>query len=159
MRRVKEDVLRELPPRIIEDFFCAASPHQIDLIEALDRRGAGFSLDSVTQKRGEKGEKGESVLKGILLHRRVASHPCLAGGDPHALSGKVDGLVSLLESLEMIEREEEGVEEEEEFIKEGQEHKAIIFFQFVDFLHLVEREVCERYKINYITLTANRSLQ
>jgi len=33
LRRMKEDVLQDLPPKIIQDYFCQLSPLQVNLLK------------------------------------------------------------------------------------------------------------------------------
>ena len=50
LRRVKEDVLQDLPPKIIQDYYCELSPLQVGLVNTdklssfVRRRGIGSFL-------------------------------------------------------------------------------------------------------------------
>ena len=80
LRRVKEDVLGDLPPRILEDYFCTPSQSQIEAIERAEEDG-GLSLEDVAEQKlgeGVKGKREVGILKSLLTHRKLASHPNLA---------------------------------------------------------------------------------
>lgn len=67
LRRVKEDVLDDLPPKIIQDYYCDLSPLQLSLYESI---GRGTGPDAV------QGGK-QHIFQALQFLRRVCSHPAL----------------------------------------------------------------------------------
>ena len=58
LRRVKEDVLDDLPPKIIQDYYCDLSPLQLSLYESL----------------GQSGTKAAQVVLDFAFNVRSSSH-------------------------------------------------------------------------------------
>jgi superfamily II DNA or RNA helicase len=140
LRRTKEQVAPELPPRTEVVIRCPLSDGQRTLYEAvrqaaLQELGPRKGAEGGRRPRGKKGkEEGAKegagnnagtrriqVLAALLRLRQVACHAALVpGGDPSIPSGKMD---LLLESLQNV-------------IDEG--HKALVFSQWTSLLDLVE---------------------
>jgi len=59
LRRLKEDVLADLPPKIVQDYYCELSPLQSQLYEDFARSQAG---QIVTQSIGEDSRGEEDGL-------------------------------------------------------------------------------------------------
>lgn len=114
---------------MIEDYFCKPSESQIEAILRIEERGV-LSLEEMAKHKlgeGMSEKKRVNVLKSLMMHRKLASHPFLVDHEPDLSSGKLDGLVSLLESLEIIREPEEEEKRDSGFI-EASAHKALIFF-------------------------------
>ncbi|KAA8492942.1 TATA-binding protein-associated factor [Porphyridium purpureum] len=90
MRRVKDDVLQELPPKIIQDLYSDMSPLQAVLYEEFSERvlQSGFELDNkdreslIDDGTFEDAESGGSsasthVFQALQYLRRLCSHPKL----------------------------------------------------------------------------------
>ncbi|MAB88339.1 MAG: hypothetical protein CMJ90_02625 [Planctomycetes bacterium] len=114
LRRTKEQVAPELPPRIEQTVLVTLSDEQQELYEQLREAGArALSAGDL-----DDGRARMNILEVLLRLRQVACHPGLV--DPaRAASGKVD---LLLDELAQVT---------------GSGHKALVFSQFVKLLDLV----------------------
>ena len=91
MRRMKEDVLKDLPPKIIQDHYCELSPIQQHLYEECLKREKKHTLISNTSTPEEKETINESdgnqddidskqsrhVFQTLQYLRKVCNHPKL----------------------------------------------------------------------------------
>jgi SNF2 family DNA or RNA helicase len=129
LRRTKDQVARELPPRIEQTLHVelegAQAKFYAELLESY-RQSVLERVDRVGVARAKM-----HILEALLRLRQAACHPVLA--DPHrsaAPSAKLDALMPALD----------------EVIAEG--HKALVFSQFTSFLALV-RERLDRAGVTY----------
>lgn len=76
LRRLKQDVLKDLPPKITQDFYCDLSPLQVQLYE-------DYAQSQLNKKSDSSGAKNDSMKRAphvfqALQHlRRVCNHPKL----------------------------------------------------------------------------------
>ncbi|KRY79818.1 TATA-binding protein-associated factor [Trichinella pseudospiralis] len=89
LRRKKVDVCRDLPPKIIQDYYCSLSPVQQELYQAYS--------DAVQEKvasaaAGRESRKG--ITFSILTYlRKLCSHPLLvADSEPELMRSALDKL-------------------------------------------------------------------
>ncbi|MGE3165381.1 MAG: SNF2-related protein [Planctomycetota bacterium] len=125
LRRTKEQVLTELPPKLEQTIFCEMEPEQQNLYQEL----AEHYRQALTQKVAEVGlgKAKIHVLEALLRLRQAACHPALLNrGHEAAGSVKLDVLGDHLESIQA----------------EG--HKALVFSQFTQFLALVRTDLDRR---------------
>ena len=115
LRRLKRDVLPELPPRTDMILEVELDPAERDVYAAV--RAA--TLRDVVSKLKEGGSV-LLALEALLRLRQAACHPALVPGQQAASSSKIE---ALLENLE-------------EIAAEG--HKALVFSQWTSLLDLVE---------------------
>ena len=138
LRRTKEQVAPDLPPRTERQIFCEPDEKQRKFyLEKRDHYRA-LLLKMVEDKGLEKSRF--QVLEGLLRLRQICNHPILV---EKSYTGKSAKLEMLLETIETLQ-------------SEG--HKALIFSQFVQMLKLIEKELKAR-KIPYSYLdgkTKNR---
>jgi TATA-binding protein-associated factor len=102
LRREKEQVLQELPPKCITDIPCTLSREQQDLYEKFCLRAEARSALSALQKttavsgNGNKVEidkgaasstLGDDALRSLLYLRLLCTHPSLVQGNRHSGSG------------------------------------------------------------------------
>jgi len=118
LRRLKQQVAKDLPDRIEERRDCELGEIQRKLYLAELRR----SREQVMQTVAEKGLNKSKihVLAALTRLRQICCHPHLVGSD--SPSGKTETLFELLEPL----------------LAEGQ--KVLLFSQFVQMLKLLEAE-------------------
>jgi hypothetical protein len=130
LRRLKKHVAKDLPDRIEERRDCPLGDEQRKLYLAELRR----SRDQIMQAVQEQGlnKSKMHVLAALTRLRQVCCHPALVGSD--TASGKTETLFELLDPL----------------VSEGQ--KVLVFSQFVQMLHLLEKE-CHDRQINTHILT------
>ena len=128
LRRLKSDVLAELPPRTEINLQLELSPGEMALYEAL-RREAMERLDR-EGSQAAPGHKRLLLLAEIMRLRRVCCHPRLALPDTDLPSTKLEAFAEILDELL------------------DNRHKALVFSQFVDHLSLI-REYLDRRQIRY----------
>ena len=121
LRRLKRDVLADLPP-LTEVQHDVHWSEDESLRYALLRKQIHDKLYTVHGKRNNKLE----VLAEIMRLRRFCCHPALVFPDAPRECSKIDAFLDLVEEL-----------------RENQ-HRALVFSQFVDFLALVREHLDER---------------
>ncbi|HVB58299.1 MAG TPA: DEAD/DEAH box helicase [Candidatus Acidoferrales bacterium] len=125
LRRLKSDVAKDLPPKILMDRQCELTPEQAQLYKR-------FALEEQNRIRNLPETKVKidiSILTAILRLKQICCHPALITGDTERIydrSGKLDAFVEILEEL-----------------VEGGE-KALIFSQFTRMLVLLRRVLDDR---------------
>ncbi|XP_074595311.1 histone acetyltransferase 1 [Brevipalpus obovatus] len=83
LRRMKEDVLNDLPPKIMQDYYCELSELQSKLYEDFARSRARKNLEDTVQSLDEvceksKDNKGSSnIFQALQYLRKVCNHPKL----------------------------------------------------------------------------------
>jgi hypothetical protein len=120
MRRQKEEVAPELPPKTEIDQFCEMNPEQRKIYEEILVACRRMVLKDVEEKGIEKSHF--SILTALLRLRQICCHPQLLGGEfkeKNVESGKFEVFKELLE----------------EILSEG--HRVIVFSQFVEMLTLL----------------------
>ena len=120
LRRLKQDVAPELPPRTEATLYCTLGDAERRVYDAV--RAA--TLEEVVAKLREGGGV-LAALEALLRLRQAACHPALVPGQTAQTSAKVE---RLRESLEMV-------------AAEG--HKALVFSQWTSFLDLIEPHLRE----------------
>ena len=130
LRRLKQQVAKDLPERIEQRLDCELGEAQRKLYLAELRR----SRDQVMQTVAEKGvgQSKMQVLAALTRLRQICCHPRLVGSD--AVSGKTETLMELLVPL----------------IESGE--KILVFSQFVQMLKIIET-VCHTRQISTHMLT------
>ncbi|MCL4786583.1 MAG: DEAD/DEAH box helicase, partial [Verrucomicrobia bacterium] len=125
LRRTKGQVAKDLPDRVEEDLFCEMEGEQKTLYTAELKRARQLILGLKTNQ--QLNDQRFNVLTSLLRLRQICCHPALVDGKlREAESAKVGALVDLLEPL---------MEEE---------HKVLVFSQFVTMLDLIRETVEQR---------------
>lgn len=87
LRRVKDDVLQDLPPKIIQDYYCELSPLQVQLYEDFAKSRAKKSVDdSVTgasENQPVNSHATAHVFQALQYLRKVCNHPKLVLNPQH----------------------------------------------------------------------------
>ncbi|XP_033118487.1 TATA-binding protein-associated factor 172-like [Anneissia japonica] len=89
LRRLKEDVLDDLPPKIIQDYYCELSPLQVQLYEDFAKSRAKRGVeDAVHSNEGENKQripqKGSThIFQALQYLRKVCNHPLLVVNQKH----------------------------------------------------------------------------
>jgi non-specific serine/threonine protein kinase len=138
LRRTKEQVAPELPPRSERVVYTDMAPAQKRVYtQTRDRYRA--ELLGLIESEGMNDARFK-VLEGLLRLRQIAIHPGLVD---RQYKGEAPKFELLLETLETLQAEN---------------HKALIFSQFVETLKLVRKELEDR-QLRYVYLdgqTPNR---
>lgn len=126
LRRTKDQVLTELPPKTETLHYCELTEKQ----KMLYKEVAEYSKSEIFKNIDSKGvEKSYfSILTALLRLRQICCHPSLVSKDmktPLDESGKIQELFPLLE----------------EIIEEG--HRILLFSQFVEMLQLIQGGINE----------------
>uniref|UniRef100_F6SWL4 TATA-binding protein-associated factor 172 n=1 Tax=Ciona intestinalis TaxID=7719 RepID=F6SWL4_CIOIN len=81
LRRMKEDVLKDLPPKIIQDYYCELSPLQFQLYEdfakSRAKKDAESSIKIIDEEKDQTNlMKGTShVFQALQYLQKVCNHP------------------------------------------------------------------------------------
>ncbi|GAB4447269.1 MAG: hypothetical protein OHK0041_06810 [Anaerolineales bacterium] len=131
LRRTKEQVAPELPPRTERLVYTDMDPAQKKLY-AQTRERYRAELLGLIESEGIEDARFK-ILEGLLRLRQIAIHPALVEKNYRGKAPKFEVLFETLETLQA----------------EG--HKALVFSQFVETLKLVSRELDAR-KVRYVYL-------
>ena len=123
LRRMKNQVLTELPSRTEITVKVAMSDKERSFYEALRLN----AIDNITEASELKGgEQRIKMLAELMQLRQACCHPKLVTPELAIPSSKLDALDELLQELRL------------------NDHKALIFSQFVGYLKLIEAHVKAR---------------
>ena len=127
LRRTKDQVLTELPPKTETLHYCELTEKQ----KILYKEVAEYSKSEIFKNIDSKGvEKSYfSILTALLRLRQICCHPGLVSKETNVTfddSGKIQELFPLLE----------------EIIDEG--HRILLFSQFVEMLKIIEAGITEQ---------------
>ena len=131
LRRTKEQVAPELPPRTERILYTEMDTAQKRLYSQT-RNHYRDELLGVIESEGMNDARFK-ILEGLLRLRQIAIHPALVEKDYHGDAPKFEVLFETLETLQ------------------AEQHKALIFSQFVEVLKLVRQEF-EARKMKYVYL-------
>jgi hypothetical protein len=121
LRRTKDQVAPELPPRVEEDVLCEMEGDQLTLYRAELKRAQQLLLKIRNAASWQKDRF--HVLTSLLRLRQICCHPGLVDDAlTNQGSAKSEALADLLEPI----------------VEEG--HKVLVFSQFVSLINLVEPE-------------------
>ncbi len=121
LRRTKEQVAADLPPRTERIVYCEMEPAQ-ETVYARTRDYYRALLLGMIEEGGMDNARMK-ILEGLLRLRQACNHPALVDPAFTGGSAKMDALLEMLETLRA----------------EG--HKALVFSQFTQMLALVRREL------------------
>lgn len=83
LRRMKEDVLQDLPPKIIQDYYCNLSPLQVQLYEDFAKSRAKVNVDDAFSTAAQEDEDKPKlkatghVFQALQYLRKLCNHPAL----------------------------------------------------------------------------------
>ena len=79
LRRLKEDVLHDLPPKIIQDYYCDLSELQKHLYDDFSKSKALVSAENIihSSQRNEAEEGQQHVFQSLQYLRKLCNHPAL----------------------------------------------------------------------------------
>ena len=139
LRRTKEQVASELPPKTEHIFYCDMSEDQAAFYEKTKSAYRNDLLN--TMEGGSGGKKQIQILQGLTALRQLANHPLMIDEDYDSDSGKFENVMHTLDNV----------------LKGG--HKVLIFSQFVKHLAIFRKQL-DQDQINYAYLdgsTKNRA--
>ncbi|KAI0668494.1 SNF2 chromatin remodeling protein [Trametes maxima] len=77
LRRLKEDVLNDLPPKIIQDYYCELSELQKFLYDDFSKSRAKMEVDDVVRSNKEKDGEQQHIFQSLQYLRKLCNHPAL----------------------------------------------------------------------------------
>jgi SNF2 family DNA or RNA helicase len=129
LRRTKDQVARELPPKLEQTIYCELKSDQRKMYNELREHYRKALLGRVDGLGIQKSRM--QILEALLRLRQAACHPGLIDKSrSQAASAKLDALIPQLK----------------EVVEEG--HKALVFSQFTSFLAMVRKRL-DQEKIQY----------
>jgi superfamily II DNA or RNA helicase len=138
LRRTKEQVAEELPPKTEQIIYCEMSEDQAAYYEKTKSAYRNDLLSNMED--GLAAKKQVQLLQGLTALRQLANHPVMISKDYASDSGKFENVIHTLDNV----------------LKGG--HKVLIFSQFVKHL-AVFRDYLEKEQIAFAYLdgaTKNR---
>ncbi|XP_015108385.1 TATA-binding protein-associated factor 172 [Diachasma alloeum] len=85
LRRNKEDVLKDLPPKITQDYYCDLSPLQKSLYEDFKMRNSATLIPNSSPSSTTTNPPRGQVFEALRYLRNVCNHPKLVLGPRHPL--------------------------------------------------------------------------
>ncbi|CAG9763742.1 unnamed protein product [Ceutorhynchus assimilis] len=174
LRRMKEDVLDDLPPKITQDYYCELSPLQEKLYEDFSKSQAHQTLqDSISTGATASSIQGNThIFQALRYLQNVCNHPKLVLNPSHpqyqqihtqlqqtnsklddiAHSAKLPALKQLLTDCGIGLAIENGVE-----IAINQ-HRALIFCQLKAMLDIIENDLLKKHMPNVTYLRLDGSV-
>ncbi len=141
LRRTKKEVAKELPEKYTLEVFCEMSEEHKSAYESYKSAIRNSIMDDIF--RFGKPREMTIALSSLTLMRQMANQVSLVNEEMQIPSTKVEEIMSRLESLK------------------EEEHKVLIFSNFVKFLDVIEGELQkQKYRYSKITgTTKDRSVQ
>jgi len=125
LRRTKDQVAPELPPRTERILYADMEPAQHKYYQRMRDYYRGILMGYLEEEKISQNRM--KILEGLLRLRQISNHPLLVDEKYRGNSGKFELLLENLETL----------------VAEG--HKALVFSQFVQMLRLVRHALDERH--------------
>lgn len=76
LRRLKEDVLNDLPPKIIQDYYCELSEVQKQLYDDFSQSHAKSAVEDAVRGGGGASTQ-QHVFQSLQYLRKLCNHPAL----------------------------------------------------------------------------------
>ncbi|KAJ2599207.1 TATA-binding protein-associated factor mot1 [Coemansia sp. RSA 1721] len=170
LRRMKEDVLSDLPPKIIQDYYCELSPLQKFLYEEFAkstatgtlRKSLGISEDVKPEVDSKQSvaKSATHVFQALQYLRKLCNHPALVLSPKHPLysqvvrdlasrqadlhsldiAPKMQALKDLLNQCGIGVSDPSGAVEEEV----SASHRVLIFCQHKEMIERIEQDLFQR---------------
>lgn len=187
LRRTKDEVLSDLPEKIIQDRFCDLSPVQLKLYEQFSGSHVKQEISSIV-KLDESADKGEGsgsprasthIFQALQYLLKLCSHPLLVIGEkvPESLAvvlsellPATSGIISELHKVhhspklvalqEILEECGIGIDasSSEGAVSVGQ-HRVLIFTQHKALLDIIERDLFYMHMKNVTYLRLDGSVE
>lgn len=119
LRRTKEQVAAELPPKTEQIIYCNMSEDQAAYYEKTKSAYRNDLLQSMDD--GTFAQKQVQLLQGLTALRQLANHPVMIDGEYDSDSGKFENVIHTLDNV----------------LKGG--HKVLVFSQFVKHLDIFKK--------------------
>ncbi|XP_023219051.1 TATA-binding protein-associated factor 172-like, partial [Centruroides sculpturatus] len=83
LRRMKDDVLQDLPPKIIQDYYCELSHLQVQLYEDFAKSQAKKNLENTLEDDSSSNVATSHIFQALQYLRKVCNHPKLVLSNQH----------------------------------------------------------------------------
>ena len=172
LRRMKEQVLDDLPPKIIQDYYCELSDLQKDLYEQFSKSQAKIGVDNSLEEKDAEG-RGKNVgqkhvFQALQYLRKLCNHPALVLNQNHPrymevtkkLAQKKIGLRDIENAPKLmalrdllsecgiggVKADIKASSSEEDIVKDEavSQHRALIFCQLKSMLDIIEEDLFKR---------------
>ncbi|MCU0441246.1 MAG: DEAD/DEAH box helicase [Bacteroidia bacterium] len=124
LRRTKNQVAEELPPKIEQVVYCSMTEEQAEAYETVKSYFRNEILKSIKEFGIAKSQM--ALLQGLTKLRQIANHPKLSNNEFVGQSGKFDEIIARTETAH----------------SEG--HKVLLFSQFVKQLEIYRKHFDEK---------------
>lgn len=174
LRRLKEDVLLDLPPKIIQDYYCELLDLQKKLYKDFATKQKKVVEEEVSKLTDDAPAKAEGaggqthVFQALQYMRKLCNHPALVVLPDHPQFDEVNQYLTkhnlalkaiehapkllslktlLLECGIGVQDVEPAKRQNQLLLAEGviSEHRALVFCQLKDMLDIVENELLRKY--------------
>ncbi|KAL1494003.1 hypothetical protein ABEB36_009678 [Hypothenemus hampei] len=179
LRRMKEDVLDDLPPKITQDYYCELSPLQEKLYEDFSKSQAHQTLqDSISSGATASSIQGNThIFQALRYLQNVCNHPKLVLNPAHPQfqnisaqlqqtnsklddichSAKLPALKQLLNDCGIGLSTDNGIYKDSAEIAINQ-HRALIFCQLKAMLDIIENDLFQKNMPNVTYLRLDGSV-
>ena len=151
LRRLKDDVLSDLPPKIIQDYYCELSPLQKQLYnDFVKKEKKNVEIEDIDNE-----EPKQHIFQALQYMRKLCNHPKLVLTPNHPQYDKVKqqlknekldisdirnapkllGLKNLLNECGIGLKEEKIISE----------HRVLVFCQLKDMIDLIENDLLKKH--------------
>ncbi|BFZ55825.1 TATA-binding protein-associated factor mot1 [Savitreella phatthalungensis] len=167
LRRLKEDVLSDLPPKIIQDYYCELSELQRSLYNDFKKSQGETLADEVSASASTEVAAGSSakdsqnhIFQALQYMRKLCNHPALVLNAAHPQFAKTNEKLkkqgSSLRDVQHapklqalhdllvdcgISSGSHGQQGQKEVAGGVGQHRALIFFQLREMLDIVEKDL------------------
>jgi hypothetical protein len=132
LRRLKSQVAKELPEKILMDRYCELTPEQVQLY----KQYASAEREKIKNLPEGKVRIDTSILTAILRLKQICCHPALVAKNKEEIYGRSGKLEAFLEIVD-------------ELVESGE--KALIFSQFTEMLGILRKAFDDK-KLSYFYL-------
>jgi SNF2 family DNA or RNA helicase/uncharacterized Zn finger protein len=122
LRRTKEEVAKELPPKVETVIFCEMGTHQRKVYDGFKDRYRDYIMGKIESEG--LNNAGMYILEGLMKLRQICNSPAL-------LNEKEDYGKESVKLEELIPR----------IAEDSGRHKILVFSQFLDMLDLIKKEL------------------
>lgn len=176
LRRMKEDVLNDLPPKILQDYHCELSPIQARLYEDFARSQMKKQIDSsisesstTTSSSTTPHKENRHIFYALQYLRKVCNHPKLVLNESHPEYAAISELLrqqnssfsEITHSAKLVALKQLlldcgiGVQPTSgSSLPVVNQHRALIFCQHKDMLDIVENDLLKTHmpSVTYLRL-------
>ncbi|KAJ3895830.1 SNF2 chromatin remodeling protein [Lentinula edodes] len=110
LRRLKEDVLNDLPPKIIQDYYCDLSELQKHLYDNFSKSSGRQDAEAAVQKTTSSSSSSSNkeggqqhIFQSLQYLRKLCNHPALVLKDPEDINTALEKFGKKTEGLSDIQ--------------------------------------------------------